>query len=173
MEDNISEQYPSIERLPELLVDRHDEQILNRLATAPLYKKRGEIKAVVAQGGERVVTTLPDGTVETENTALPGDAIVTNPGGEQYIVDASMFAKRYKPKPGEEGVYTAAGYCRAVRNFFGQPISILASWGEKQRGAADCLIADTFNTETGQLDGEPYLIAAAEFEQTYRLAGSA
>jgi hypothetical protein len=154
-------------------VDRHDERIMNGLKEAPIYKKQGEVRAHIAQGGEEVVTRLADGSYETRNVAKPGDAIVTNSTGEQYIVEAVQFWKRYEPKVGEdgraqEGVFTAKGYCKAIDNPFGTPITMMASWGEIQSGAIDCKITDTFEPETNKMGGEPYIIGHTEFHQTYK-----
>lgn len=156
-------------------VDRHDPRIMKGLVDAPIYKKQGEVRAIIAQGGEVVVTRLADGSTETRNTANPGDAIITNPGGEQYIIDAAKFGKRYEPKLGEdgkpdEGVFSAKGYCKAIDNLWGQPITMMASWGEMQNGAKDAKIADTYDIDTLTLGGEPYIIGCAEFVQTYKPA---
>lgn len=151
-------------------IDRHDPRIMEGLGNAPVYRKQGEVKAAIAQGGEIVVTKLADGSTETQNTAKPGDAIVTNPGGEQYVIKADTFGKRYEAKPGEEGVFIATGHCRAIDNPWGQPITMLASWGEMQNGRADCVIADTYDVATRALGGEPYIIGRAEFAQTYKPA---
>lgn len=161
------EQPVPVENAQPLEVDRHDPKIMDALAEAPIYRKQGEVRATIAQGGEVVVTKLADGTNETTNTANPGDAIITNPGGEQYIIPGDKFAKRYEPKAGAEGVFSARGYCRAIDNPFGSPITMMASWGEMQNGQTDCKIADTYDGATGALGGEPYIIGRAEFEQTY------
>jgi hypothetical protein len=158
-----------------LKVDRHDPLITGGLDRAPIYKKQGEIRAVIAQGGEEIITKLANGSTETKNTANPGDAIITNPGGEQYVIGADKFRKRYTQKVGDdgevvEGVFSARGYCRAIDNPWERPITMLASWGEMQNGQADCKIADTFDPETGVVGGEPYIIGNTEFAQTYKLA---
>lgn len=156
-----------------LTVDRHDPVIMQGLVDAPIYRKQGEVRATIAQGGETVVTKLADGTTETNNTAKPGDAIITNPGGEQYIIDAVKFGKRYEPKLGEDGtvqdgVFAAKGYCKAIDNPFGSPITMMASWGEMQNGQRDAKVADTYDIDTKALGGEPYIIGRVEFNQTYR-----
>ncbi len=113
---------------------------------------------------------MADGTSETRNTAKIGDAIITNPGGEQYIIDSTKFARRYEAKEGEEGTFKARGYCKAIDNPYQAPITMMASWGEMQNGQADCKIADTFDSSTQELGGEPYIIGLAEFNQTYKEA---
>lgn len=156
-----------------LEVDRHDPKIVKALTIAPIYKKQGEVRAMIAQGGEVVITKLADGFIETKNTANSGDAIITNPSGEQYIINAEKFEKRYEQKVGEdgepeEGVFTAKGYCKAIDNPFGSSITMRASWGEMQNGAKDVIIADTYDKDTGKMDGEPYIIDRAKFIQTYK-----
>ena len=43
----------------------------------------------------------------------------------------------------------------------------MASWGSPQTGDQRCLIADTCDA-TGKADGEPYLIDADAFAETYK-----
>ncbi|MDD5068828.1 MAG: PGDYG domain-containing protein [Candidatus Pacebacteria bacterium] len=151
-------------------INRHAPEIMQGLENAPIFKKQGEMRAEIAKGGEEIITKLTDGTTETKNVAKAGDAIITNPGGERYVIDGIKFAKRYEPKAGEPGVYSAKGYCKAIDNPFNSPVTMMASWGEMQNGAADCLIADTYDIDTKAMGGEPYIIARAEFNQTYKLA---
>lgn len=139
-------------------IDRHDPIIMEGLEKAPVYRKQGEVRATIAQGNEVVVTKLADGTTETSNTAKPGDAIVTNPGGEQYIIGAEKFSKRYEPKEGDEGVFFATGYCKAIDNPWRQSITMLASWGEMQNGQPDCKIADAYDVVTISLGGENHTL---------------
>lgn len=152
-------------------INRHDKQITDALAKAPIYKKQGEVRVVFAKGGERVITVLAGGLEETVNTANPGDVIITNPTGEQYIIDQTKFLKRYEPKAGASDIYVAKGYCRAIDNPEGAPIQMMASWGEMQFGDTYCKIADTFDPITGEFGGQPYIIDRTSFEQTYVLAG--
>lgn len=151
-------------------VDRHGEEIRGGLDShGQIYKKQGEVTAMQVSVETPVTTTLADGTKETTNKAMPGDFIVTNPGGEQYVLKPEKFQARYEPKEGAEGTYTAKGYCVAIKNPFNAPITMKASWGEMQVGAADCMVADTYEYATGKRGGEPYIIARKEFEQTYKL----
>lgn len=147
-------------------VSRHDPLIMKGLEQAPVYKKKGTVRAQIAKGGEKIETILADGTKETVNTAEEGDAIITNPGGEKYIVKAETFNKRYAPSQ-EEGVYEAKGYCKAIPNPFKEDVKIEASWGEIQTGDSECMFADTYDPETGTLGGEPYIIEKYAFEETY------
>lgn len=151
-------------------VDRHGKEITEALDTyGQIYKKQGEVSARQVTEETPVTTTLADGTQETTNKAMPGDWIVTNPGGEQYVLKPEKFTSRYEAKEGSDGVYNAKGYCVAVKNPFKSPITMQASWGEMQNGAADCMVADTYEYATGKRGGEPYIIARKEFEQTYQV----
>ncbi|HLJ89374.1 MAG TPA: PGDYG domain-containing protein [Candidatus Angelobacter sp.] len=139
---------------------------MTALQDAPIFRKHGKVKARAAVAGERITTTLKDGTQETGNTAKEGDYVVTDLSGEQYILPPRKFLERYEPSEAE-GVYRAIGYCRAIRNPFGQPIEIIASWGSPQIGDQNCFLADTCD-ESGKVQGEPYLIDAHAFSQAYR-----
>ncbi|MDO8507815.1 MAG: PGDYG domain-containing protein [bacterium] len=147
-------------------VERKAPEIMSALAEAPVYKKQGSVLARPATPGEEIKTTLESGAEETVNTANEGDWIVTNPSGEQYIISEAKFLGRYEATD-EDGTYTAKGFCRAITNPFGQPIEIMASWGSPQTGDERCMIADTCNAD-GECDGEPYLIDADAFTETYK-----
>ncbi|QQS22706.1 hypothetical protein IPM19_03690 [bacterium] len=77
------------------------------------------------------------------------------------------FLSRYEPSD-EEGVYNAKGYCRAIPNPFNEPIEIMASWGAPQMGDENCMLADTCDAD-GNTDGEPYIIEAKAFAETYKV----
>lgn len=147
-------------------IDRKASEILEALAQAPLFKKQGQVQARPAVPGEKITTTLASGAQETVNTANEGDWVMTNPSGEQYIISEKKFFGRYEATV-EDGVYQAKGYCRAIKNPFGEPIEIMASWGVPQTGDENCMIADVSDAE-GKLEGEPYLIEAAAFAETYK-----
>ncbi len=146
-------------------VDRKSPEIIRALSTAKIFKKRGRVKARLATVGEEVITIFKDGAQETANRATFGDWVITNPLGEQYIISGVKFLERYE-STGEVGVYNAKGYCRAIRNPFCQPIEIMASWGQPQFGDENCWLADTCDT-IGNMGGEPYIIEAAAFAETY------
>jgi hypothetical protein len=149
-------------------IDRKSPEIMSALAQAPVYKKQGQVEARPATVGEEITTTLEGGAKETVNKAGEGDWIMTNPGGEQYIISEKKFLGRYEATD-KSGVYSAKGYCRAIPNPFGKPIEIMASWGSPQTGDERCLIADTCDA-SGKVDGEPYLIDADAFAKTYKQA---
>ena len=149
-------------------VDRKAPEIMSALAEAPIFKKQGEVEAYPADLGQKVTTKLKSGLEETTNEAGVGDWRVTNPSGEEYIILGETFFNRYEETK-EQGIYQAKGYCRAIKNPFGKPIEIMASWGKPQFGDENCMIADTCDAE-GILDGEPYLIEDKAFAETYKLA---
>lgn len=149
-----------------LSVDRNAPEIMDALASARIFKKYGTVQARPALAGEVITTVLADGTTETKNTANEDDWIVTNPGGEFYIIPEAKFLARYEPTE-EEGIYDAKGLIRAIPNPYGQSVEIMASWGELQVGASDCWFADVCDDE-GTPNGSPYLIAAEAFAQTYK-----
>ncbi len=148
-------------------VDRKAPKIMAALAVAIIYKKQGTVRARRAVVGEKVTTTLSDSREETTNTARDGDYLVQNPTGERYLVDFDTFFKRYQMTT-ERGVYEARGYCRAIKNPFGHPIEIMASWGTTQTGDENCFIADTCDQHGSEMGGEPYLIDSLAFHKTYQ-----
>ena len=150
-----------------------DEGVKRAMAEAldrdgKLYRKNGEFRATRVSVATPVETILADGREETKNVATPGDFVVTGPGGERYVVKPEVFAARYGRRRGTGDVYLARGEIIAVPNPLGRAIRFLASWGEAQTGAADCMIADMFDAATRTRAGRPYIIGRAEFEKTYR-----
>jgi hypothetical protein len=148
-------------------LDLQTDEWTAKLAQAPIYKKTGKVKAQVAQGGEIITTTLADGADETTNSANPGDVIVTNPTGEQYIIGSEKFDSRYE-KTNEDGVFKAKGKARIEPNPTGQPIKITAPWGEEQFGDADALIATLYDPDKpDEVGPDRYIIGRDEFNSTY------
>jgi hypothetical protein len=130
-------------------------------------QKKGIVGVRQVSEREEVRTTLADGTEETVNVAEAGDVVVTNPGGEKYVLKPDNFAKRYEATE-EEGVFRAKGMVRALPNPTGQPIEIMAPWGEKQFGNPDCMVATVFDPDQPELIGtDRYIIGAEEFRATY------
>ncbi len=147
-------------------VDRKAVHILAALAEAPIFKKVGLVQARRAFEGEEIITRLTNGTEETINIAKAGDWVITNPSGEEYLIDQEKFFAQYEPS-NMEGSYEAKGYCRAVRNPFGKPIEIRALWGAIQTGDENCMIADVCDEKGENMELEPYLIDNKAFEETY------
>ncbi len=149
-------------------LDRKAAEIAASLQTAKIFKKQGTVTARLGVVGEKVETVLGNQQYETKNEVKEeGSMVVTNPGGEQYVVKGATFAARYEEST-TPGTYHAKGYIRAINNPAGEPIVMLASWGEDQNGGADCMIADVCDAEGNNLKGEPYIIDAQAFATTYK-----
>lgn len=149
------------------ITDINSEAYTQALAEASIFEKTATIQARPAQAGEVVATTLADGTQETTNTANEGDFIVTNPGGEQYIVPGEKFAKRYEVTD-QQDTFKAVGMIRAIKNPTGEPIKIIAPWGEEMNGDGECYVVtgyDPANPE--EISSDRYIIGAQEFADTY------
>lgn len=135
-----------------LEVDRHNPKIMRSLRRAPRYRKVGKVQITIARGQEQITTRFTDGRLETTDIAKRGDGIVTNPGGEQYIIDPTEMTVTYslkrgqrKPQPGETRTYVDKGQIRSRRNPYKRKITMMASWGYMQNGGADAMLADTYN----------------------------
>jgi hypothetical protein len=152
-----------------LKIDRQSPEIMSALATAPIYEKYGRVKARRAIAGEEITTILENGATETVGRANPSDWVITNPGGEQYIISDKKFLARYEATD-EAGVYRAMGYCRAIPNNFDGPIEMNSSLGSVRRGDETSFIADHCDAK-GNLAGSPYIIDDEAFFETYKLAG--
>lgn len=125
------------------------------------FAKFARIQAVCAKGGEIIETILAAGTKETSNVANCGDWIVTNPGGEKYIVPAAKFPKKYEAAPElGEGWYKPTG---GVQQFLelSEDVSFVCSWDEEQFIAAGGMV------NVSNLD-DIYGIAKDEFYSTYK-----
>lgn len=150
-----------------LELDLSTEEWTARLAEAPVYAKKGTVEARITTEDEQLDTILADGTVETSRIVPQGDIIVTNPGGEQYAIEAAKFGARYEATA-EEGVFRAKGMARAVENPTGQNIEIMAPWGEKQFGGPECMVATVFDPDNpNEVGSDRYIIGKDEFEETY------
>ena len=73
------------------------------------YAKTARISARPGVVGEKIVTTLANGHQETINVAKAGDMVATNPGGEQYVISAETFKKKYEIDPNNPKVYRPKG----------------------------------------------------------------
>ncbi len=125
------------------------------------YAKFARVQAVQAKGGEEIVTVLADGTKETRNVAKAGDWIVTNPGGEKYIVPEAKFAKKYeKALDLGEGWFKPTGGSAQFRQMK-YDMTIIAPWGEEQvfKKGAYLNVTDV---------NDLYGVAEQEFNDTYK-----
>ncbi len=126
------------------------------------YEKHGEIEATEAEGGEYIVTTTDDGR-ETDNTAGPGDYIVTNAtqAREQYIVPREKFLARHEQVEG--GRWRPTARIRALRITGDEPFTLQARWGSDMPVKPGDYVATPLPAKD-----EVYRIAAAEFGEVYQ-----
>lgn len=144
-----------------LMVDLSDLD----LDAAPVFQKSATVQARPSIFGERLVTTLADGTVETARELGIGQMVITQQSGSQYAIPAELFHSRWTWNGTE---YESTGQIRAVRNPWGERIVIDAPWGERQFGGADCWVA--VRLDDGKVSDNRYLIGAGEFADTYKEA---
>lgn len=115
--------------------------------------------------GEEVITKMANGLEETRNsvkidekTGEPG-WIVTNPDGEEYIVEDSNFKKKYEIDPKNPEQYKPKGG-PVLSTPINEHIEFVAPWGETMKiQAGGSLILNGPN--------DIYGIQKAEFENTY------
>jgi len=147
-------------------IDLSVDDYSQKLATAPIYRKKAVVSARAATPGEIVVTTLADGTQETTSrVAEEGDWVVRNPGGERYLVSAEKFASRFEATD-QFGRFQATGRIRAIPNATGGPIVVKAPWDEYQFGDPNCVLAATIGADD-KPSKDRYIIGRAEFTATY------
>ncbi|MEO8104897.1 MAG: PGDYG domain-containing protein [Candidatus Saccharibacteria bacterium] len=148
-------------------LDLSEEHITEALQAAPIYLKKVIVHAKAATPGEQVRTVLANGREETVNSAQLGDIIITNPGGEKYIMNLEKFTARYDALD-ENGNYRAKGMIRAITNPTQKNIRVMAPWGEAQNGDAACLIACPYDpVRPAVLGADRYIIGQEEFRTTY------
>lgn len=127
-----------------------------------LYAETARIKARPGIVGEEIVTKMSDGHTETKSTVQSeGDMVVTNPDGEQYIVDEKTFAKKYELDPVSPNRYRPTGGAQQFL-FLHEDVEFTAPWGEqmsiKKGGVLNI---------TGRDQGDIYGIQRNEFDNTY------
>lgn len=125
------------------------------------YAKTARIQARVAVEGEQIVTQMKDGHIETKNTAKEGDVIATNPAGEQYIIPAATFVKKYEVDPVNPEQYRPKGGAQQFIHV-DEDISFKAPWGEEMHIKAGGVL-----NVSGLTTGDVYGIQKDEFKNTY------
>lgn len=137
------------------------EGLIANGATVRNFAKFARVQAVQAKGGETIETILADGTKETTNTAETGDWIVTNPGGEKYIVSAAKFPKKYEacPELGTNWYKPAGGVQKFIE--LAEDLKFVCSWNDEQFIAAGGFVNVTDLADI-------YGIARDEFFDTYK-----
>lgn len=125
-----------------------------------LAAKSARIKARPAKAGEVVVTKTANGVEETKNTAKEGDMIAKNPGGEEYIINAATFAKKYEVDPSNPEQYRPKGGAQKFITLK-DDLSFPAPWGEQMNIKAGGVL------NISNLD-DIYGIQKEEFKDTYK-----
>ena len=164
---------------PHDLPDDFDERLFTQDDTGELYKvvnpaadfdwtefliaqKTAQVKAEKVEPGTVVQTVLSNGHVETTKTAgAEGGYRVTNPTGEQYLVDTKKFESIYDLENSKDGVYTPLPDPRKVLTV-DQNIAFTAPWGTPMYIKSGGVLV-----HGGMKD--IYGIAPDEFEETYSL----
>ena len=128
------------------------------------YQKKGEFRARQGVIGEKIETIMADGFKETVNTVKadvngnPG-WVVTGIGGEEYVVEDSVFREKYQPAEGREGIYVPRS-APIVAAELQESICFTAPWGEEMRIARGGYLVFTNPSDI-------YGIQRAEFLATY------
>lgn len=128
--------------------------------TPQYYAKSARISARPGKVGEKITTVMKDRHKETTNTVKnEGDMVATNPNGEQYIIDAKTFAKKYEIDPKNPDKYRPTGGPQEFMTL-GENVMFKAPWGEqmmiKKGGVLNVTNMDDI-----------YGIQQAEFQETY------
>lgn len=140
-------------------VDLNVDEFTTLFKNAPLYEKFAIVTARKARLGEIITTIVPskNGLMkETINQANEGDFIVTNPGGEKYIVKGNKFSKLYKKL--EDGTFKSLGEVKAIQT--NKNLQFIAPWGENMK-----ILAGGYLVEN---DGDRYGIDESAFNSTYK-----
>ena len=92
---------------------------------------------------------------------MPGDWILTNPGGERYVVNPTTFAKKYEPAPelGKRWYKPTGGVAKFLETT--EDMTFVCSWGAEQSIDAGGFINVTSLEDI-------YGIAREEFFDTYK-----
>lgn len=92
-------------------------------------QKTAQVKAEKVGPGTVVETIMANGLAESTKTAGPeGGYRVTNPTGEQYLVDTAKFEKLYDLVEGAEGVFKPKPSLRKVVDIE-QNVAFTSPWG--------------------------------------------
>ena len=125
------------------------------------YAKTARISARPGIPGEKITTTLANGHQETSNVVQDGDMIATNPGGEQYVIKAETFKKKYEIDPDNPKVFRPKGGAQQFLQL-SEDIDFVAPWGEDMH-----MKSGDFINVTDREKGDIYGIAKKEFFDTY------
>jgi len=122
-------------------------------------QKTAKVTAEKVPEGTVVETIMADGHVETKKTAGEGGGYrITNPTGEQYLVDTEKFEKLYDATD-KEGIYAPKFSPKKVVDI-DQNVAFKAPWGEEMRIRKDGVLVH-------QGVGDIYGIQPDEYKETY------
>ena len=122
-------------------------------------QKSATVKAEFVESGTVVETVMADGHVETTKTAGQNAAYkVTNPLGEQYLIEPDKFEKLYE-KSETEGIFRSKWDPVPVVKV-NENVSFTAPWGEEMRIKAGGVLVNGG-------DNDIYGIQEDEFAATY------
>ena len=145
-------------------LDLNTPEMTERFLRAPVYRKNAVVRIRPGVKGEPVATITKSGVSETAGTVTDDDSfVVTQRGGESFILRGTeMLDRKYDPA-GSPGMYHAKGTYRMFPNPTGQPVKVLALWGE-QRQDADCWLAtEYFPGDPDRITDDRYLVGGDEF----------
>ena len=92
--------------------------------------------------------------------------LVTNPGGEQYLIGSEQVRARYVHLGVDR--YQAKGAVRAFPNPTGRDVTVIAPWGTEQNGGPDAMLAVAVDAYAPHvIASDRYLIGGQEFADTY------
>jgi hypothetical protein len=127
-------------------------------------QKTAQVMAERVDAGTVVQTIMADGHVETSKTAgKDGGYKITNPNGEQYLIDPAKFESRYD-SAGDNVYRPKYDPIRVVQT--NENVSFNAPWGEKMFIKAGGVLVK------GSGDNDIYGIQKEEFENTYGIITS-
>jgi len=133
------------------------------------YEKISTVRARKGSIGEKIITQLKsDDKSETISTIKnESDYVITNPGGEEYIISGKKLKSNYDRISGD--LYQSKGIIKAIE-YTGESFEFEASWGSKMF----CLNGDTLAAKFVEGDTieeteilEVYRIGRREMAETY------
>lgn len=138
------------------------ERFLPQILDSNIYKKTAVVNARKLKRAELILTYTQGKNgieLETKRIGKPGDYVVKNPSGEEYIIAEKIFLDRYEHK--YYNLYRPVGKIKAIK-YNGPDISFYAGWGEKMiLRTGDMLASPAPNYD------EIYRIGIIEFLQSY------
>lgn len=129
---------------------------------SPLYRKKAVIQATQVDS----VTNLKVEAVHTSKSeireVMPGEWIVETDDGKHSVSD-EKFSNRYEET--EEG-FRAKGIYRAFQNPTGQKVSVITSWGGKEKGNELCFLVALCD-DALEASSDRHLVEYDEFVSEY------